>query len=239
MAVNWGPSHAPIISEMSIVNLPFAFDTREEAYDVIDGELGEIQFDLLEENGIKGLSWWEDGFFQITTNTGPIETPDDMKGVKIRVPEIEIRQDTFKALGANPVPMSFTELFSALQQNVVDGQTNGLSTVYSSNFYEVQDYLSIIPVTWSSAVLEISSDKWDSLPKDLQDILQENADEYRDFQRELTQEEDEELVSKLEDEGMDVNEVDDLTPFKEKTETVYEEYEDVFGKDLMDLMPEN
>ncbi|MFD1929190.1 TRAP transporter substrate-binding protein [Sporosarcina siberiensis] len=239
MAITGGPSHAPIVPEMSIQNLPFLYDDREKAYEAVDGELGDLQFGLLKEKGILGLAWWEDGFFQVTTNTGPIETPEDLEGVKIRVPEIKLRQDIFKELGANPVPMSFTELFTGLQQKAVDGQTNGLNTIYDSNFYEVQDYLSILNITWSPAVLEIGLDKFNSLPEDLQKILKDNAIKYRDIQRKRTQEEDTDLIQKLEEKGMKVNVVDDLTPFIEKSKPVFEKYKDVFGEELMDLILED
>src|SRR5699024_6580180 len=183
MAIIAGGSHSKIVPEMTVEELPFIFRDNEEAYEKMDGELGQTLLALLEEQGIVGLSYWEDGFFQVTNNDKPIESPDDMTGLKIRVPENEIRLDIFKALNANPIPMSFTELFTALQQGVVDGQTNPLSVIEASKFDEVQDYVSIINVNWGSGLLEISSEAWNKLPEDLQEIMQESADEIKDIQR--------------------------------------------------------
>lgn len=236
MGVIGGAVHSPIVPEMAIENLPFVFETHEEAYQAMDGELGNKLLELLEQQGITGLAWWEDGMFQITNNSHPIEKPEDLKGLKIRVPEIELRQEAFKALGANPVPMSFDELFSALQQGVVDGQTNPAEVVLTSNFNEVQDYLSIINISWSSALMEINSDVWDNLPEHLQEIIQENAIKYRDIQRSRIRERNEEVIKELESLGMKVNIVEDLTPFVEAVESVYEKYSDEFGEDLMNLI---
>ncbi len=234
-----GAAHSPIVPEMAIENLPFAFAEHEDAYKAMDGELGDRLLDLLEEKGIHGLAWWEDGLFQITNNQYPIEKPEDLNGLKIRVPEIELRQDTFAALGADPVPMSFTELFSALQQEVVDGQTNAVPIVSSSNFDEVQEFLSIVNITWSSTLMEINLDKWNSLPEDLQNILSENAIKYRDIQRERIVTGEEKIIKELEESGMKVNFVENLTPFIKASQPVYDKYTDVFGKELMDLILNN
>lgn len=231
-----GAAHSPIVPEMGIENLPFAFETHEDAYETMDGELGDKLLELLKNEGILGLAWWEDGLFQITNNSHPINKPEDLEGLKIRVPEIELRQEAFKALGASPVPMSFNELFSALQQGVVDGQTNAAEIVLSSNFNEVQEYLSVVNITWSSALMEINLDTWNSLPNDLQNILKENSIKYRDIQRERIQQEDKKVIEELKELGMEVNYVDDLAPFIEASQPVYEKYKEVFGEELMNLI---
>src|SRR5699024_3733226 len=158
------------------------------------------------------------------------------EGMKIRVPEDELRQESYKKLAANPEPMAFTELFSALQQGTIDGQSNPSPIVLSSNFHEVQKYLSIVIVNWTSAVLEINSDTWNSMPDDRQEILKTNAIEYRDIQRKRIREEDQESIGRLEKEGIEVNYVDDLDDVRKEVDPVYEEYREHFGDDLMDLI---
>lgn len=231
-----GAAHSPIVPEMGIESLPFVFEDNDSAYNKMDGELGNKLFELLEDEGIKGLAWWESGLYQITNNKKPINNPEDLEGLKIRVPESELRQETFKQLGASPVPMAFTELFSALQQGTIDGQSNPAPVIESSNFNEVQEYLSILNINWTSAVLEINLDTWNSLPEDLQEILEKNARKYRDVQRERIQQEDVEVIKELESSGMEVNYVNDLDPFKEKMEPIYDKYRNEFGDELMDLI---
>jgi tripartite ATP-independent transporter DctP family solute receptor len=221
--------------KMEIEELPYAWPTRQHAYAALDGELGSKLKSLLEPKGIYILAWLENGYRHMTNNVRPIHKPQDLKGLKIRSAEVQMRLDTFKLLGIQPTPMPFTELFMALQQGTVDGQENPLAIIYSSKFYEVQKYLSLTGHIWGSANFEINKGLWDKLPKDIQTVLQRNAIQYRDYERKLIQQSDSDLIAELKKKGMQVNEVD-ARPFQAATRPIYEKYGLVFGKDLMDLV---
>lgn len=218
-----------------IEELPYAWPTRETAYAALDGELGDALADILAEHDIQTISWWESGYRHITNSVKPIETPADLEGIKLRVPEAELRLDTFRQLGAQPTPMAFSEVFTSLQQNVVDGQENPLATIYASKFHEVQDHLALSGHIWGSGVLTISSDALESLTEEQQQILMEKAAIWRDKEREMIRKSDAEVLAKLEDAGMKITRPDPAE-FQEAVQPVWTKYEDVFGKDLMDLV---
>lgn len=228
-------SFQPLDPRFGIVELPYSWPDRETAYAAYDGQLGETLEDLADQHNMKILSWWENGFRHVTNNRGPIETPEDLAGLKIRVTPDKMRLDTFQALGASPAPLSFGELYSALQQGVFDAQENPLSIIHSSSFSEVQDYVSLTGHVWAPACLTISNFTWNQLSAEDQAAVQQSADEWRDQQRAMTQQDDAELVAKLEAAGMQVNEVD-TAPFNAKVQGVWETYADIFGPELMGLV---
>ncbi|MCA0987294.1 TRAP transporter substrate-binding protein [Guptibacillus algicola] len=219
--------------EINVVDLPFLFESREHAYKVLDGEIGQELLTNLEDQSLKGLAWWENGFRHVTNSERAIEKPEDLKGLKIRTMENNVHQDSFKALGADPTPMSFTELFTALQQGVVDGQENPVPIISTSRFYEVQDHLTLTGHFYSPAALLVSSQVFDGLTEDQQQALQEAAVEGAEYERELVAEMEEEMISGLKDEGMNVVEEVDKKAFQKATESVYDEYADQVGEDLI------
>jgi len=228
-------SFQPVEPKFGIVELPYAWPNREAAYAAYDGELGERLEELAEKNRFKILSWWENGFRHITNNRAPIAKPEDLKGLKIRVTPDKMRLDAFEGLGASPAPLAFGELYSALQQGVFDAQENPLSIIYSSSFFEVQKYVSLTGHVWSPACLTISNSTWKRLSSEDQVTVQKLADKWRDQQRTLTQQDDSQLISKLKEKGMIINEVD-TTPFSLGVQSVWSDYESVFGSDLMALV---
>lgn len=221
--------------KFGIVELPYSWPNREAAYAAYDGELGERLEGLAENHSLKILSWWENGFRHITNNRAPINSPEDLQGLKIRVTPDKMRLDTFVSLGASPSPLAFGELYSALQQGVFDAQENPLSIIYSSSFFEVQKYISLTGHVWSPACLTVSTSVWSRLSPEDQVTVQKLADKWRDKQRALTQQDDAQLISKLEEKGMIINEVDSAL-FSPAVQNVWVEFEDVFGSDLMDLV---
>lgn len=228
-------SFQPLDARFGIVELPYSWADREDAYAAYDGELGEALEAIASDYNMKILSWWENGFRHVTNNQGPVETPEDLAGLKIRVTPDKMRLDTFTALGASPAPLSFGELYSALQQGVFDAQENPLSIIHSSSFFEVQDYVSLTGHVWAPACLTVANNVWQRLSEDDQAAVQQLADDWRDEQRRMTQEDDSRLVAELEAEGMSVNEVD-TAPFNAAVQGVWADYEDVFGSDLMALV---
>ncbi|QSQ08290.1 Solute-binding protein [Koleobacter methoxysyntrophicus] len=220
-----------------VFDLPFLFESREAAHRALDGELGQKLSELLIPHGLKNLVFAENGFRNITNNKKPITTPDDLKGLKIRTMENPVHIAAFKALGANPTPMAFGELFTALQQGTVDAQENPISLIYTSKFYEVQKYCTLSGHVYAPTAVLINNDFYNSLPEDLQKIIREAAVAYRDYQRELAGQQDTEFIAKLKEAGMQVNE---LTPeqkkaFVEATKVVYEQFESKIGKDLIEM----
>ncbi len=230
-----GGSFQSIEPKFGIEALPYAWPTHEAAYNALDGELGELLLDLLERQGIVGLSWWENGFRHMTNNQRPISKPEDLKGLKIRVTPDKMRLDTFNALGASPMPINFGELYTALQQGVVDGQENPYAIIFSSSFFEVQKHLSPTGHIWGSALLCVNGSVWGKLSKEDQATVMQLAAKWRDEQRRQTREQEDEFLEKLKEKGMQVAEVD-KEAFQKAVQGVWKEYEGVFGKDLMDLV---
>lgn len=204
------PSTAPIanfVPEFSIFDFPFLFPNSQVADKVLDGEVGQKFLDMLEDQNLVGLAYWENGFRDITNSERPIETAADLKGLKLRTMENELHLDAFKALGANPTPMALGELFTAMQQGTVDGQENPIPTIYLQGFYEVQDYVSATNHIYSPFVFLMSKDFFDGLTEEQQTIVTEAAVEAGTLNRELNREATAENLQDLKDEGMNYNEV--------------------------------
>lgn len=208
------------VPQVKLFNLPFLFKDRESCYRVLDGEIGTGIADRFVKVGIRSLGWYENGFRNITNSERPIKAPADMNGIKIRVMEDDVFILTMKALGASPLPMAFGELYTALEQQTVDAQENPLAVIYSSRFFEVQDYLAMTGHFYSPAVLLISEMTWQSLTPEQQTLIAEAAVEARDYERELSLKADQELEAALKKEGMTVTHPD-KTPFAEAVAGVY------------------
>lgn len=221
-----------------IFSLPYIFSTREEAWEVLDGPIGDRVGEKLSEHNLKHLAYWEDGFRQITNDKHPIESLEDFKGLRIRVPESEVRIETFKSLGASPLPMAWSELFTALQQGSIEGQENPLSVVSSSSFYDVQKYLTISNHVYSPATLFINQNKWNALSEEQQQIIIEAAHAGRDINRNLNEEQDAELVKELEEKGMHVTVLEDIQPFREATKKVWDDVAKSIGGDAQEIIDE-
>lgn len=230
-----GGSFQSIEPKFGIEALPYAWPTHEAAYRALDGELGAMLLKILAGKGIVGLAWWENGFRHLTNNKRPIVKPEDLKGLKIRVTPDKMRLDTFKALGASPVPINFGELYTALQQGVVDGQENPFAIIYSSAFYEVQKYLSLSGHIWGSALLSVNASVWKKLSAEDQATVMKLAAKWRDEERRLTVAQENDFLEKLKQKGMLVNETDKAA-FQKAVKSVWADYESVFGKDLMALV---
>ena len=180
-----------------------------------------------EKKGIKLLAVWENGYRHITNNKHPINTPADLKGLKLRVPEGKWRVKMFQVYGANPSPMKFSELFTALQTGVMDGQENPFTQIYSAKLQEVQKYLSLSGHVYTPAYLTVGARKYAALPADVRKVLEDTAKETQAFVYERAAKDETELLAKLKQAGMQVNDVD-KDAFFAASKTVYEE----FGKEV-------
>ncbi|NEU31381.1 DctP family TRAP transporter solute-binding subunit [bacterium LRH843] len=216
---------------VNVMDFPFLYRDREHAYNVLDGEIGTEIANQVEEEGLKLLAWAENGFRNITNSKHPIKGPEDVKGLKIRTQENKIIVDSFTMLGVNPAPMSFTEVFSALQQGVVDGQENPLAILVSSKLYEVQKYLTISNHIYQPAPVTMNKDLFDSLSPELQKVVQDAAIVARDYEREYIASKDDEYLNTLIEKGMEVvrSEEFDRDAFMEISENVYKQYESEYG----------
>ena len=196
-----------ITKEMALWDTPFLFSTAMEADAVLDGPIGQKVMDKLQEKGLVGLAYWENGFRNLTNSKRPVTKLEDLDGVKLRVMQNEVYLDSFKLMGANAIPLPFSELFSALETKTVDGQENPYNTILSSKFYEVQKYLSVTNHVYSPWIMTVSKKWWDQLSKDEQKVLLDAAKASRDFERKDTREEAAKAVADLKAKGMAVNEV--------------------------------
>ena len=196
-----------ITKEMALWDTPFLFNNVKEADAVLDGPIGRKVMDKLEEKGLVGLVYWENGFRNLTNSKRPVAKMEDLNGVKLRVMQNNVFLDSFKLLGANAVPLPFSELFSALETNTVDGQENPYNTILSSKFYEVQKYLSITNHVYSPWIVTVSKKWWDGLSKDEQKVLRDAAIVSRDFERKDTREEAAKALADLKAKGMQINEL--------------------------------
>lgn len=196
-----------ITKEMAIWDTPFLFNNTKEADAVLDGPVGQKVMDKLQEKGLVGLVYWENGFRNLTNNKRAVAKLEDMDGIKLRVMQNNVFIDSFKTLGANAVPLPFSELFTALETKTVDGQENPYNTILSSKFYEVQKYLTVTNHVYSPWIVTVSKKYWDGLSKAEQKVLLDAAKKSRDFERQDTRAEANKALSDLKGKGMQINEL--------------------------------
>ena len=195
------------IKEFGLLDLPFIFASEKQADSVLDGAVGKKLLELMQSKGLVGLSYLENGFRQMTNSRRPINTADDIKGLKIRVMQSPVFIDTMKSLGANPTPLAFAELFVALETRTVDGQENPLAIIDSAKFYEVQKYLSVTNHAYNAFVLSASKAWFDKLSPADQAMVRNAALKTRDYQRKLNRERNAKYLVDLQKRGMVVNSV--------------------------------
>jgi tripartite ATP-independent transporter DctP family solute receptor len=228
------------VKEFAVFDFPFLFNTVEEAYAVMDGPVGKKLLEKLPERGLVGLAYWELGFRHINNNSRPIATAEDIEGLKMRVIPTPIYIDFMNALGANAVPMPFTETYTALETGAVDGMTNPLINIADSKFYEVTDYLTITNHMYNPQAVTISKITWDKLSDDEKKIIQDSANEATAMQRQASQEANAKALEELKEE-MEVNELpaEELAKWREKARPVIEKYTQDVGPELVaELMAE-
>ncbi len=220
--------------KMGISALPFQFNDFDEAWAFMDSDIeAEAESGLLAQN-MRVLSHYCNGFRCVTSSKGAVETPADMKGLLIRTPENPVIMATMTALGANPQPLSFAELYQALQQGTYDAQENPIPVIYNNNLFEVQEYLSVTNHIYSGMCFTIAESSWQKMSAAEQEIVQAAATSSADADRTLNKQQTEDLVSALEEKGMKIN-TPDLAPFAEATASVLTDNADTYG-DLIDKL---
>lgn len=217
---------------IAIFELPFLFSSYDRVDAVLDSELGMSVLDSLPKKGIHALAYWENGLRQITNNVRPINSPSDLNGMKLRTPENDMTLSIFRALGAKPAPLAFSELYLALSQGAFDGQENPIANIHASKFNEVQKYLTISNHKYEALVFIVSEQVWKKMPADQQTIIAAAAKEFGQVHRKMVRDAEESMIKDLESKGMQVSRPN-LQPFVDATASVYAKYEPVFGKELI------
>jgi len=221
------------VPKMFVVDLPFLFRDREHAYKVLDGPIGKDLLGAFAPKGIKGLAFWENGFRQITNNVRPIEKPEDLKGIKIRTMENKVHLASFRAFGASPTPMAWSEVYTALQQKTIDAQENPIAIIYHQKIAEVQKYLSLTGHFYSPTPLLMSLKAYNALPKDIQKIMDDTAIECATYERNLLRDSEAKQIAEVKAKGMQVT-TPNKKSFQDAAASVYKEFEVQFGKDTID-----
>lgn len=222
------------VPEIYVLDFPFLFENYEHARSVLDGPIGQELLQKFEDKGLIGLAWTENGFRHLTNNTREVKNPADMDGLKIRTMENKIHMAAFEALDASPTPLSFTELFTALQQGTVDGEENPIPVIITSRFYEVQDYLTLTGHVYSPAVILMSKIVWDGLSDEEKDWFRQAAKASAQATRQAVTDLENEGVKFLQEQGMDVVRDIDETTFREAVQPVYEQYAKDYGPELIE-----
>jgi TRAP-type transport system periplasmic protein len=215
------------VPAFGMFEMPYLVKNREHMMAIEKAVVWPALAPMADEKGYKILGVWENGFRNITNNARPINKPEDLKGMKLRVPQGVWRVKMFQAYGANPSPMALSEVFVALQTGVMDGQENPLTQIYSSKFQEVQKYLSMTGHVYTPAYLAAGSRKFASLPADVRAVLEKTAKDVQPFVYKTAAELDKELVDKIKAAGVQVNEPD-KNAFIAASKAVYAD----FGKEV-------
>lgn len=221
------------VPEAQLYDMPYFFPSKDAVWEIADGEVGAmIDQAILDDYGEVTLGCFDGGYRMMYNNAHPINTPEDMKGLTMRSMESKVYLDMYTNLGANPTAMAFTEIFTGLQQNTVDGFEIGMAVYYTNNFQEVTKYMSLTNHTFTCIRLLIGQDKLNSLPEDLQQIIREAAEEAEVASRAENEAKEAEMLGFIADAGVEINEVD-TEPFKELCTPIWDDFEGEIGSDIM------
>ncbi len=224
-----------MVKAYEILDFPFLFKNSAQAEKVLDGATGQKLMDLLPAQGLVGLAYWENGFFNATNSKHPIARLEDFKGLKFRSIQAKITQETIKALGANPVPLAVPELYTALETHTIDGQGTPNAVIAALKLFEVQKYLSITRHSYGAFIPLVSKKFWDKLTPEQQKLLKDAAVEARSYQREVAREQSEGARKMMADKGLQVNEVSDAehARMRQAVQPVWDMFTPSVGADLV------
>ena len=225
----WDPAFA-------VIELPYMYASKDIALDVLYGDAGTEMLSRLDNQGLTGLGWLELGMRHVSNNVRPIMAPEDLDGVKLRTMKVPAHVATFTTLGANPTPMNFGEVYSALQQGVIDGQENPIAIIDSARFYEVQKHVSLTGHVFAVYAPVISKSFFESLSAEHQQLIKDSMQVAAAYQQEIVNSEESAQPEKIRNEGVNVV---DLTAeqrlvFSAKTESIRAEYRDQVGAEAYD-----
>ncbi len=224
------------IKPFMALDLPFIFPNEKVAHIVLDGKAGEMLLERLKKLNIVGLGFSEGGFRHMINNVRPINTPEDTKGIKFRVMTTPIYIGLFQSLGSNAVPMPWGEVFTAVQQKVIDGLEIPVPVIYANKYYEVTKYLSLTGHTYSPLIFMCSEQRWKKLSTEEKEIFKKAAKESAAFERNKMKAIINDVLNKIKATGMVVNEVANKKPFQDAVKPLYTKFEGEIGKDVLDTI---
>lgn len=229
------PWLAQLHQDFMVISMPWIFPDAKTAMAVMDGPIGVQLNEHLKARKLQSLAWGSGSFFQLYTNKGPIKTPNDVSAVKIRTPGLNLYLDSWKAIGATPVAMSFAEVFSALQAGAIDGGISPIPLIYASRFYEVSKYISVVNFSFEAIGFIASDVFWSKLSDADKALIRKAAAEGMAHQRKIADEEEADLVKKMQATGVTVTTLTaaELNAFKAKLEPVLPGFRKQIGEDLV------
>ncbi|WP_292949329.1 MULTISPECIES: TRAP transporter substrate-binding protein [unclassified Neptuniibacter] len=236
MSANSQGTTAQIVPAVGILGLPFLFKSETDVWRVLDGEIGQILDQKANIAGLKIVTFWDNGFRNVTHTEKSIRTPADIKGMKIRTPPDQVALDIFETLGANPAPLAWSELPTALRSGAFDGQENPLTNIYSAKLHDITPYISMTGHQYQSTPVVAGLAWWESLDEKAQNCVTSAAQQAGWYQRGRNLFEAKRLKSVLASEGAIISEVD-YDAFVKATAPVYEKYEAQYGDLLKKLKP--
>jgi tripartite ATP-independent transporter DctP family solute receptor len=221
---------------MLIVDLPFLFRDNDHVDKVLDGPIGKQLLADVDQAGLKGLAFWENGFRHVSNNKVMAKTPDEAKGMKLRTMENKVHMQAFKAAGLNPTPMVWGEVYSALQMGVIDGQENPIAIFYSSKLFETQKYLTLTGHFYSPALALFSQKKWNRIPKEDQEIIEKAALEAGVFERKLNRDDEEKKLKEIEGKGTVIVRNVNKEAWQKAMQPAFDEFAKQLGKDKIGVI---
>ena len=231
-------STAPVsgfIPEFDLFSLPYLIRDTEHFKNVVSGPIGAKFSELAEGRGLKILAWFDNGYRNVFNKVRPVVTPEDMDGLKIRVMESPLMVNTLNAMGGSATPMSYSELYTALEQGVLDGGENAAGNVLNDKFYEVTGYFSMTQHFRPPGIVAISTGTWNALSAEQQAVLVEEAAALQDYEIQLTEEVGAAALEELKAKGMMINEAD-VAAFRERMGPVYEDFISKHGGELLEMI---
>lgn len=221
--------------KVGIMATPYMIRDSEHMNKVVTGPIGqEIEKEIIEKTGLRPIAWFERGPRMLTSNK-PIKNPDDLKGIKIRIPEVPLFMEAWRALGANPTPMAFAEVFTGLQQGTIDAQENPYALIHTASLFEVQKYVNKTEHVRTWIYLVIGEKKLQSMPKDLQQIVLDAAKEAQKYEHEIYLKDEDRLAKDLQAKGMQFVEVDKAAfqnKVKDVVPTKFPQYKELYQRIL-------
>lgn len=236
MCNQFAGAFANYVPEMEVLALAFLFQSEDHLYASLNGEPGDILADALSEKGFVPLGYFYGGSRSLMNNVRPINRPADLNGLKIRTIPTNITLEGVNRMGAIATPMSQADVYSALEQGVLDGWENSPITLYTLSLYEVTDYVSWTRHFMTPDLFAISQKTWDKLSDEEKEIIKEEATLAVEYERSIWAENTEEAIAALKEEGVKFNDVEDLAAFREATSSLWDEYEEKYQNGLIDAV---
>ena len=232
---------APVEKNTAIFDFPYLFNNEAEADAVVDGPAGKKIHDMLVSKNLIGLAYFENSFRQTTNTRRPITKLEDFAGLKLRILQLPLFIDVFRELGVNPLPLPFPELYTALEQKVVDGQENPPNTIYYSKIHEVQKYLSLTNHVFNPQSLLISKKTWDAMSPAEKDVISQAAKEAAIYERKESREQTKKSIELIRQAGVAVNEISpaEIERIRQKVKPVVDKYSKEIDPELVKLVDES